>query len=195
VPKLCRLQYRGEVAEKNTKLVTASFAAGLLEKALASGVNIVNAEVLLRERGIELAAQSRSEMGDFRSLITAEVVTDQGTFTAAGTNFGQTMLRLVRLGEYRLESYLDGIMMIFSHRDVPGIIGKIGTICGGHQVNIAQMAVGRATDTPGGDAIGVLNVDNEPPQAALEEITKAPNITSVRAIHLPPAGEQPAWMG
>jgi D-3-phosphoglycerate dehydrogenase len=183
---------------------------------LAGGVNIVNAEVLLRERGIELAAQSRSEMGDFRSLITAEVVTDQGTFTAAGTNFGQSMLRLVRLGEtsstpaaqrgqvlgsrgaggdYRLESYLDGIMMIFSHRDVPGIIGKIGTICGGHQVNIAQMAVGRATETPGGDAIGVLNVDNEPPPAALEEITKAPNITSVRVIHLPPADQMPAWMG
>src|SRR5262245_13852670 len=194
VPKLCRLQYRGEVAEKNTKLITASFAAGLLENAM-SGVNIVNAEVLLRERGIEVAAQSRSEMGDFRSLITAEVVTDQGTFAAAGTNFGQSMLRLVRLGEYRLESYLDGIMMIFSHRDVPGIIGKIGTICGKHQINIAQMAVGRAGDTPGGDAIGVLNVDNEPPAAALEEIGQAPHITSVRVIHLPPAGELPAWMG
>jgi D-3-phosphoglycerate dehydrogenase len=195
VPKMCRLLYRGEVAEKNTKLITASFAAGLLENALEGGVNIVNAEVLLRERGIELAAQSRSEMGDFRSLIAAEVVTDQGTFRAAGTNFGQSMIRLVRLGDYRLESYLDGLMMIFSHRDVPGIIGQIGTICGKHQVNIAQMAVGRATDTPGGDAIGVLNVDNEPPPAALEEIGRAPNITSVRVIHLPPAGQMPAWMG
>ena len=60
---------------------------------------------------------------------------------------------------------------------------------------VRQMAVGRATDTPGGDAIGVLNVDNEPPPAALEEIGRAPDITSVRVIHLPPAGQLPAWMG
>jgi D-3-phosphoglycerate dehydrogenase len=157
-------------------------------------VNIVNAEVLCKERGIELVAQSRSEMGDFRSLIAAEVVTDQGTFAASGTNFGQSMLRLVKLGDYRMETYLDGIMMIFSHRDVPGIIGKVGTIFGKHNVNIAQMAVGRASDTPGGDAIGVLNLDNEPQQAALNEVAGQENISSVRVIHLPPAGEMPAWM-
>ena len=57
---------------------------------------------------------------------------------------------------------------------MPGVIGKVGSIFGKHRVNIAQMSVGRATDKPGGDAIGVLNLDNEPPPAALDEIGQAP---------------------
>ncbi len=72
------------------------------------------------------------------------------------------MVRLVQLDDYRLEAYLDGVLMVFTHRDVPGIIGRVGTIFGQHQVNIAQMSVGRASDKPGGDAIGVL----EPRQPA-----------------------------
>ena len=64
----------------------------------------------------------------------------------------------MQLGPYHLDAYIDGIMLIFTHRDVPGLIGFIGTIFGKHQVNIAQMTVGR--QTPGGEAIAVLNLDN-----------------------------------
>ena len=55
------------------------------------------------------------------------------------------MLRLVQLDDFRLEAYLDGVLMVFTHKDVPGIIGTVGTIFGKHQINIAQMAVGRAS--------------------------------------------------
>lgn len=192
--KRCRLTYRGEVASKDTKLLTASFAAGLLRHALAEEVNIVNSELLLRERGIELVEQTRTDMGDFSSVIVAEVDTDQRPYVAAGTLFGNKLLRLVTLGNYRLEAYLDGILMAFTHHDVPGIIGRVGTIFGQHHVNIAQMSVGRAGDTPGGDAIGVLNLDNEPPQAAIDEVLAHPDIHSVTIIRLPPAGELPSWM-
>ena len=155
-PTSCRLSYKGEVAKKHTRLLASAFAAGLLEHALASGVNIVNAEVLLRERGIEVIEQRNTDIGDFSSLITAEVVTSKKTSIAAGTLFGNNMPRLVQKGNCRLESYLDGILMIFAHRDTPGVIGKVGSIFGRHRVNIAQMSVGRAADTPGGDAIGIL---------------------------------------
>ncbi len=188
------LTYRGEVAEKNTKLISSAFAAGLLESALEEDVNIVNAEVLLRERGIELSEESRSEMGGFRSLITAEVQTDVRAYSAAATVFGQKMLRLVQLDGYRLEGYLDGILLIFRHQDVPGIIGRVGTIFGEHQVNIAQMAVGRASDTPGSEAIGVLNLDSLPGEAAVAAVTEHPHINSVDVIQLPPAGEMPPWL-
>src|SRR5690606_1627725 len=93
--KRCKLLYRGEIAEKNTKLLTSAFAAGLLEQALAEEVNIVNAEVLLRERGIELSAESRSDRGAFNSSITAEIETDQTTYRAGGTLFGHDMVRLI----------------------------------------------------------------------------------------------------
>ena len=105
-------------------------------------------------------------------MIQAELVTEAGTHKAAGTIFGQNMPRLVQLGEYRLEAFLDGVLMIFTHRDVPGIIGRVGTIFGKHKVNIAQMAVGRASHQPGGEAIGVLNLDH--PAASGGRLKKSP---------------------
>ena len=188
----CRLNYRGEVAEKDTKLLSSAFCAGLLERAMSGDVNIVNSEVLLRDRGIELVEESRSDRGTFTSSITASLVTEKKTYTAGGTLFGKDMPRLFRLGEYRLEAYLDGVLFVFTHADVPGIIGAVGTIFGAHKVNIAQMAVGRAG--PGGDAIGVLNLDGAPPMAALEEVLKHEHITSAKVIELPAAGELPPWL-
>jgi D-3-phosphoglycerate dehydrogenase len=192
--KACRLLYRGEVAAKDTKLITAAVAAGLLSNALEEDINIVNAETLLRERGIELVEQSRSDLGAFSSVIQAELVTESQSHKAAGTIFGQNMPRLVQMGEFRLDAFLDGILLVFTHRDVPGIIGKVGTIFGAHKVNIAQMAVGRASHHPGGEAIGILNLDTRPPAAALEEVASHPDITSMSIIELPAAGELPNWL-
>jgi D-3-phosphoglycerate dehydrogenase len=188
----CTLQYRGEVAQKNTKLITASFAVGLLTHALEEDVNIINAEVLLRDRGVELVEERRTDMGAFSSVVTAEVETGSRAHRAAGTVIGKEMLRLIQLDHFRLEAFLDGVLMVFTHKDVPGIIGSVGTILGQHRVNIAQMAVGR--ETKGGEAIGVLNLDQPPTPAALDEVRAHPAIESALIVKLPPAGERPAWL-
>jgi len=190
----CRLLYRGEIAEKQTKVLTAVFASGLLQNALDQEVNLVNAEVLLRQRGIELVEESRTDMGSFRSSMTAEVTADNSQHRATGTIFGQEMTRLVALDDYRLEAYLDGCLLVFCHQDVPGIIGSVGTIFGQHGVNIAQMAVGRAGNRPGGHAIGVLNLDSEPSAEALADVRRLPSITSATVVLLPPAGKLPGWL-
>src|SRR5262249_26075557 len=175
----CHLTYRGELTKKNTRLVTAAFCAGLLERALEADVNIVNAELLLRERGIKVTEESRSDPGAFSSSLTVEITTSKQEKTvASGTLFGNDMPRLIRLGDFRLEAYLDGNLLIFTHYDVPGIIGAVGTIFGNHRVNIAQMSVGRAT--PGGSAIGILNLDALPPAAALAEVSSHKDIASLR---------------
>ncbi len=191
-PKRCEIHYRGEVAGKNTKLLSAAFACGLLESALVEDVNIVNSEVLLRERGIELVEQSRQDRGAFNSLISAQLTTDSETRRAAATLFGNNMSRLVQIDEHRLEAYLDGVLLVFTHIDVPGIIGRVGTIFGQHHVNIAQMAVGRGA--PGGAATGVLNLDGEPAAAALNAVRSAPDIKTATVVQLPPAGELPGWL-
>jgi len=193
-PTSCRLSYTGEVAKKDTRVLSAAFAAGLLEHALDTEVNIVNAEVLLRERGIELVEQRSSDIGDFGSLITAEVVTERKTSIASGALFGSNMPRLVRKNNCRLESSLDGILMIFTHRDIPGVIGKVGDVFGAHRVNIAHMSVGRTTDRPGGDAIGVLSLDSQPPAEALAEILALDEVDQAWVVNLPKAREVPAWM-
>ena len=188
------LTYKGDLASKKTRLLTAAFTAGLLEYRLAAGgVNLVNAEVFAHDRGIEIAESSNPKKGDFASLLHTEVETEKGTAVAAGALFGDQYVRLVQLGPYRMEGYLDGVMMVFTHRDVPGMIGFIGTIFGKHGVNIAQMTVGR--QAPGGDAIGILNLDGPPPEAALAEVKAHPHISTLTVAALPPAGELPAWLG
>jgi len=194
-PTGCRVCYQGEVAKKDCRLLSSAFTAGLLEHALDTEVNIVNAEVLLRERGVELVEQRSSEVGEFSSLITAEVVSDERTTIAAGTLFGNNMPRLVRMGEFHLESRLDGILMLYTHRDIPGVIGKMGTVFGNHRVNIAHMSVGRSTDEPGGAQVGVLILDAQPPAESLTDILALDPVQRAWVVNLPPADKLPAWMG
>jgi D-3-phosphoglycerate dehydrogenase len=187
------LIYRGDVAKRSTRLITAAFTAGLLELRLAQNVNIVNAPLLAAERGIEVVEQTSSQKGDFSTLLRADVHTDKKVYTAAGTLFGNQYLRLVQLGPYHLDAYMDGVMLLFTHRDLPGLIGYIGTIFGKHQVNIAQMTVGR--QQPGGEAIAVLNLDSPPPEEAIKEVRGHAQISSVSVVKLPPAGQLPPWFG
>jgi D-3-phosphoglycerate dehydrogenase / 2-oxoglutarate reductase len=187
------LIYRGDLARKGTKLLTAAFAAGLLENRLAESVNLINAELLARERGIEIVESAHPHKGDFSNLLHTEVFSDKKSLIASGTLFGKEYLRLVQLGQYRLESYLDGVLLAFTHRDVPGLIGYIGTVFGKHNVNIAAMNVGR--QLPGGEAIAVLNLDSPPPDDALKEIKAHDKIFNINVVKLPPVGEMPVWFG
>jgi D-3-phosphoglycerate dehydrogenase len=187
-----KLIYRGEVAHKNTRLITASFAAGLMEAALDQQVNLVNAMSLARERGLEIEEQAAEAPGDFGTMIQSEVTTERKTYVAAGTLFGKQFLRLVRLGSYLLDAHMDGTLMIFTHLDRPGLIGFIGRTLGDEGVNIAQMNVGR--ETQGGEAIGVVNLDSIPSQAALDALSQHPHIKSLRIIKLPTRGALPQWL-
>jgi D-3-phosphoglycerate dehydrogenase len=191
--KSAKLTYRGEVAHKNTKLITASFAAGLMASALEENVNLVNALALARERGIVIEERSAEAPGDFATLIQSEVTTERKTYVAAGTLFGKQFLRLVRLGTYLLDAHLDGTLLVFTHRDRPGLIGFIGGTLGSEEVNIAQMNVGR--EQPGGEAIGVVNLDSVPSEKALETLRTNAHIMSLSVIKLPLQGAVPAWLG
>jgi len=188
------LSYRGDLAGKKTKLLTAAFTVGLLESRLSQGVNLVNAEVIARERGLEIIESSNPKKGDFASLIQTDVESEQKSFTASATLFGDQYARLVQFGPYRLESYLDGTLFLFAHRDQPGLIGFVGTIFGTHAVNIAAMAVGRIGSEPGGESIGVLNLDSEPPEEAIAAVRAHPAVTSAAVVKLPAAGEWPSWL-
>lgn len=188
------ITYRGEVSGRDTRMLNNAFCAGLLQRAIGDEVNIINAEMLLRERGIELTEQKHREMTAFASSISAEVSGGGVCVRAAGAPLGIKMPRLIMIDEHRLESYLDGTLVIFGHDDVPGIIGKIGTVFGKHQVNIAQMAVGRDSSSPGGGAIGVLNLDATPSAEALRELIAIDGVHTAKLIDLPPAGHLPSWL-
>jgi D-3-phosphoglycerate dehydrogenase len=188
------LTFCGEIADKDTNLLASAFCAGWLEKAIDEGVSIINSQVLLKERGIDLEKICDSKMGAFSSTLTASVTTDQRTYSAGGTSFGQNMPRLIGIDDYGLEAYLDGTLFVFVHKDAPGVIGSVGAVFGRHNVNIAQMSVGRVGDKPGGEAVGVLHLDSSPSQQAIQEVVDLPGITSAQVVELPPAGQLPPWL-
>ncbi len=188
-----KLTYSGDIASEDPRLLTAAFCAGLLAQ-ITQQCNLVNAELLCQERGITIHTERRSQPGAFSSLIAAEVSGEDREFTAAGTVFGKSMPRLVRLQSHPLESFLDGHLLVFTHNDVPGIIGFVGKLLAEQGVNIAQMAVGRAQRKPGGPAIGVLNLDSPAPDAVMKAIAQHSQIGSVQCLQLPGEDQDIGWL-
>ena len=188
------LSYRGEISSKDTKILTSSLCAGLLEGVVDDEANVINAEVLCKERGIRLSEERSAETTSFSSSMTVTVSGEGKDLAIGGTLFGSDMPRLVRQNEHRLEAYMDGNMLIFEHQDRPGVIGSLGSALGQHNINIAQMSVGRTLQEPDGKAIGVLNLDSNVPAAAIEEILKFDGIDAVNPINLPPSKGGPSWL-
>ena len=189
----CELEFQGELAEMDSRPLVSAFCAGLIGH-ISSEANIINSEMLCRERGIEIARTANPEHSTFSSMISASVSGDGVKRSASGTLFGKTMPRLVKLDDYQTETFMDGNLMVFGHSDVPGIIGYVGNLLGEEGVNIAQMAVGRNSDQSGGQAIGVLNLDSTAPESVLKKITENEAILSADLIKLPAIKELPNWL-
>ena len=124
---------------------------------------------------------STSESGGYSSLLTAELRTDRGVSSVAGTLFHREP-RFVAIDGFALEAVPHGFMLVFANQDVPGVVGRIGTLCGRHGINIAGMQLGR--ERRGGRAVSILNLDDAMPPAALEEIRAMPDIVSARLVQL-----------
>lgn len=176
------VRYSGDAASLEFKPITAALLTGLLKRSLPERVNVVNAPHLARERGVRVSETISSEVEDYSSLITVELTTDKSKRQVAGTLFGRKEPRIVRVDDYRLEAVPSGYMLVFSNQDTPGVIGKIGTILGSNQINIAGMQLGRVA--PHGMAVAVVNVDSTIPPAIMSEIRMLPNILYATVVEL-----------
>ena len=177
-----RIAYQGEVASANTAPLTAAVVKGVLDPILSGSVNVVNALPFAKQRGATVVESKTSEEGDYASLITVTIGTDKAPALVAGTLFQKSQPRVVRIGEFSLEAIPDGYLLVFSNMDVPGVIGRIGTLLGKNQVNIAGMQLGRTR--PGGRAVSVVNVDSPIPPPVLEEIRRMPDIVFAKLVQV-----------
>ncbi len=187
------IEYCGELAEQDTRLLTSAFCVGLLEN-IADHANIINAATLCEERGLDVVTQASRDQNTFNSVISVTVRGDGVECQASGTLFGKGMPRLVMVDRYPTDAFMDGFLLIFTHQDIPGVIGYVGNILAKENVNIAQMVVGRKVEDVGGQAIGVLNLDTEASQSALNQVLEYPGIDSVRMVRLPAHDELPDWL-
>jgi D-3-phosphoglycerate dehydrogenase len=180
--KQVRLEYAGEVAALATSVLTVTFLKGLLNVILEEKVSDVNAPYLAKARGIKVMETNTTESEDYASLLAAELETDKGSWRVAGTLFHRREPRIVRIDGFSLEAIPSGWMLVFANLDVPGVIGRIGTLCGRHQINIAGMQLGR--ERRGGQAVSILNLDDPIPESILGEIRAMPDIVFAKLVKL-----------
>jgi D-3-phosphoglycerate dehydrogenase / 2-oxoglutarate reductase len=137
------LEFGGGLAELNTNPITVAFLKGLFTPIIRDAVNYVNAPIIARERGIRVIESKSDKSDDFINTLTIKVTTGEGENTLVGTVFGRKEPRLVRLNTFRLEAMMAGPMLLVFNKNVPGVIGALGTTLGASGVNISRMTVGR----------------------------------------------------
>jgi D-3-phosphoglycerate dehydrogenase len=176
------LTYAGEMAALAVEPLTVTFLRALLGVILEENVTDVNAPYLARQRGVRVVESRTPVSENFAGLLTAELRTDRGAWQVAGTLFHRREPRLVQVDGFDLEAHPTGWMLVLSNDDVPGVIGRIGTLLGAHGINIAGMQLGR--ERPGGRAVSILNLDSAVPDAVLGELRALPRIRSARLVRL-----------
>jgi D-3-phosphoglycerate dehydrogenase len=176
------VEFKGKEIAEQVKPLAVAVLKGLLQPILRESVNYVNAPLLAMERGITISQTRRPDTLDYASLIWCRVETEREERVVAGTLFGRSLPRIVQVDEFRMDALPQGYMLVMVSRDVPGVIGRVGTLLARHGLNIAEWRLGRTA--PGDRALSIINLDDPAPAAAMEELATLDEVISVRAVAL-----------
>jgi D-3-phosphoglycerate dehydrogenase / 2-oxoglutarate reductase len=175
-----QLAYEGAVAQMNTKALTSAALAGLLRPMLGD-VNVVSAPVVAKERGIVVEEVTREMPEDYESLITVTVTTERQTRHVSGTVFADGRPRIVNIKGIRMDAEFGPSMIYITNLDKPGFIGKFSSTLGEAGINIATFHVGR--DVPGGNAVALIEIDGDLPEAVLAKVRALPQVQQAKPLH------------
>ncbi|MFB6146104.1 MAG: phosphoglycerate dehydrogenase [Halobacteriaceae archaeon] len=175
------VRYRGDIAEEDVELVTASAQQSVFAP-LEWRVNAVNAPRVAEERGVDVTESKSLQAETFRSLVTVEVSGEGESVSVSGTLFADDEPRLVDIDGFRVDAVPHGQMLVARNLDEPGVIGFIGSVLGEHDINIAGMYNGR--NTVGGEALTVYNLDDPVPAAVVETLDADDRVTQITPIEL-----------
>jgi len=177
------ITYGGKAVELPTDAISRAILTGFLKHAGGDEVNIVNVRSMASTIGLEIEEVKSTEQTDFNEWLHVAVWSGDSKVSLGGTFFGaKNDPRIVRLNGRSVEAAPAGVILLLENNDVPGIVGKVGTILGGHKVNIASMSLSR--DVVGGQALTLLNLDSAPGAAVIDELQAHPDISSARVIQL-----------
>ena len=176
-----KITFRGEIAKRNTEIVARSLLRGLLVQIL-DGINIVSAPIVAKERGIVVEQSKIEKTNLYPSLIEVTVSGDKEIYMA-GTCFGDEC-RIIKIDKYKVDLVPKGHYIISLHEDKPGVIGRVGTLMGSYNINIAGMIVGRYGDKPGGIQLMLLLLDDPPSEEVLKKMVELDGIIDATYVHL-----------
>lgn len=162
--------YTGKIERMDVKMITTAGIKGILSNILQTPANLVNAPFLARERGIKIIEKKINQEQDAPGVVTMKVTTDKGVGSVTGTVQANADERIVAVDEYKIDLIPRGNILLTFHRDRPGIVGKVGTLLGKNDINIAYMQLGRKSYR--GEALMALGVDENLPDDILSEIRK-----------------------
>ena len=175
------LEFRGDIAE-DLKPLTTAFLKGFLRKVVDIPVNLINAPFLAKEKGISIVEVRRPEGINFKKLIKVICMSEGGEFTVSGTVMDGKFPKIVEINGFLFDLTPGGRFLLIRNFDVPGVIGKLGSILGRYNVNIAGFQLGRTEK--GKEAKGVILVDDEVPPSAIDEIRAVPEVLEVKQVTL-----------
>jgi D-3-phosphoglycerate dehydrogenase len=176
------MQASGEVADRETRSLTTAVLRGLLGQILGESVNYVNAPAIARERGIRVI-ESRTPQGtDYLNALVVSVRTASRTTVVEGAVFGTDTIRLTKIDGFRMEAVPEGHILMLHNRDVPGVVGRVGTLLGERGINIAGIELGR--ERIGGQALSLIHVDGAVPPEVLTALRTLPQIVSADQLRL-----------
>jgi len=176
------VRYSGEVCDMNLNYLTSVMVQRLLVPVLREGINLINAMHVAQLRGIKVEHTRVPALENFTNLITIELKTDGGVHRVSGTVFNDRLPRIVNIDGFALEVVPHGHMIYFTNRDKPGVIGKIGTVLGQCNVNIAGMQLGRERE--GGSALALLLVDELVKQEVIDKVLAFDDILTAKAVRV-----------
>ncbi len=181
--KRVQVTYRGTIAEMNVTPVTTYLLVGLLQPHMEQPVNVINAPVLIEQRGVEVDQITSAQVKEFTRMMEVTVETDKATRTARGTIFGNCMPRLIGIDGFRMEMKPEGHLLIIQNDDHPGVVGRYGSILGENGVNIADMALARDAELR--QAFVGINLDSQPSDEVIRQIADLEFVNDVHYLHLP----------
>ena len=173
------IEYEGLAAQLNHRPLSAAVLAGLLGPMMA-GANMVNAPLLARERGIDVAETVHDRPSEYQTLVRVTVTTDDNSRAVAGTLFAGLRPRIVEIKGIPVEANFGRHMLYVTNHDKPGFIGRFGATLAGAGINIATFHLGRAE--AGGDAICLVSVDEPVPEAVLEMVRTLPLVVQATSL-------------
>jgi D-3-phosphoglycerate dehydrogenase len=174
----------GRLGAEDTRELGYSALKGLLTRGSDVPVTLVNAPSIAEQRGVQLVQTKSATAHDYASLLTVSVGGTKTVHTLAGTCFeGQETGRIVRIDDFEIDLNPAKVMLLMFYPDRPGMIGKLGTILGEADINIAHMAVGRREKR--GQAVVALTLDDSIPDEVLKKIGAAIHVDELCHIQLP----------
>jgi D-3-phosphoglycerate dehydrogenase / 2-oxoglutarate reductase len=176
------VRLQGDLADINSQPIVVASLKGLLSQALRERVNYVNAAIEAKERGIRVIETKDASVRDYSGSLHLEAQGSMGEHSVTGALLSNGEIRITDLDEFPVNVPPSNNMLFTLHRDMPGLIGKIGSLLGSFNVNIASMQVGRKIVR--GDAVMALSLDDPLPEGLLAQITKVDGIRDAYTVKL-----------